>query len=193
MATRGRRPRIFGVEAPSSIDEDSFNNLSAGSRIVSGGGLGTGADSVRSRSAVPVGVIGECRTNMDALFDAALAASSFLSSRVLGDAATSNLVVAKGKSNNNSNKGPAAAAVNTTIRDDVEEGEETADIRALMTVMEEGVSGSGGVRALEWDWITHEEATAKAAKMYREAAHAQVIIRSVEHKMRDNLLAIWKL
>lgn len=87
---------------------------------------------------------GDSRTNFDVMFIAAVAASS------------SN---ASGGGGGDGSGG---------------QEERGADIGALMRIMEEGVSGPGGVGALEWSWLSHQEAGDKARKLYRKAAHAQV-------------------
>lgn len=159
MILQGRRPRIFGVEPLLSVDDDSINNLSG-----SGNGLGGGG------SMAAVTTNGSGRTNLDVLFDAAVArpSSSVPSS--------SGVVAAGGRGRNGAkaSSGSSGGSGDGGGGGGGGEGVTKADVGALLRTMEEGVSAPGGVGPLEWDWLSCEEAGDRARKLYREAAHAQV-------------------
>lgn len=152
MVTRGRRPRVFVVELLLPSDEDSINNLS-------GSGNGNG-------SSVAATTDGSGPTNLDVIFDAALALSPSTLSSAAGNGGgggvRNGVKAASGKGGGAGGEGQDG-------------GDSKADVGVLLRTMEEGVSAVGGVGPLEWDWLSCEEAGGRARKLYREAAHAQVI------------------
>lgn len=171
MVTRGRRPRVFVVEAPLPSDEDSINNLSGS---VNGGGGGG--------SSVAATADGSGPTNLDLLFDAAAA---------LSPASAPSPAAGKGGGGGGGRNGVKAASGKGGGADAGEEQdakEPRADVGVLLRVMEEGVSAVGGVGPLEWAWLSGEEAAGRARKLYREAAHAQVL----NHKPPISLIGLEK-
>lgn len=152
MEIRGRRPRIFGVQTPPSLDDDSFNQLSAPS-----GSGGDGSNSICVSVESPAA--NEERTNLDILFDGAVIATT-----MSGGVSAAN-DVGRG----------ATATAGGVIGGNGGEEEKTTDIGALMRVLEEGlIQGQERAGPLEWGWLSHEEAADRAKTIYREAAHAQV-------------------
>lgn len=152
MVTRGRRPRVFVVEVPVPSDEDSINNLS-----------GSG-----NSSSVAMTTDGSGPTNLDILFDKAVAISSSMLSSAAGDSGGGGGGGGRNGAKAASGKGGGAGG---EVQD---EREPKADVGVLLRTIEEGVPSTGGVGPLEWDWLSCEEAAGRAKKLYREAAHAQV-------------------
>ena len=157
MKIRGRCPRIFEMETPASIDEDSLNQLSA---TASGNG---NAISVEPTSSV--GGPKDRRTNLDVLFDAAALGPAPTSTDNTPGAAAGRGRAAGGVGGGGGGNGGG---------DTGGQEERKADIGMLMQALEKGVSGPGGVGPLEWEFLSREEAAKGAKKLYREAAHAQV-------------------
>ncbi|CAM9499651.1 unnamed protein product, partial [Hapterophycus canaliculatus] len=149
MVTQGRRPRVFRVEVPVSIDDDSINNLS---------GSGVGGGSVIATTD------GSDRTNLDVLFDAA----AVLPSSVPPPSALGNGSRGGAKGNSGGGSGGSGGS-----GEGQEEGSAKAAVGVLLLTLEEGSSSLGGVGPLEWDWLSREEAGNRAKKIYRQAAHAQ--------------------
>lgn len=173
---QGRRAHVFELEPPLSVDDDSiFNQLSI---AASGGGSvtdPTGNDKPGTASK-DLATTGERdgvrgRTNFDVLFDAAVVLSSATK--------TSHGVGANGIAPaSRSGTGVAGTAARTEQSHGGTVEKEEADIAEFLGVMEEGVSAAEGVGALEWGWLSGDEAGRRSRRLYREAAHAQVFAAS---------------
>lgn len=154
MEIRGRRARIFELTSPPSIDEDSFNQLSAAS---------VEAGSTCASVAAAIGVEGA--TNFDVLFDAAVEMST----------SSPGTNVSTGAGALTANAGRSGPGVGDGESGGGEHNEKKAGVGALMHTLEEGASSKPPrVGPLQWEWLPRVEADSRARKLYREAAHAQV-------------------
>lgn len=156
MVAGGRRPRVFVVEVPSPTDEDSINNLS-----------GSG-----NSSSVAATTDGSGPTNLDVLFDAAVALSSSTLSSTAANAGGGGR--GGGRNGAKAASGEGAGSSGGGGGEEHDGKEANTEVGVFLRTLEEGVSAVGGVGPLEWDWLSSEEAAGRARKLYREAAHAQV-------------------
>lgn len=169
MEIRGRRACIFELAPPPSVDEDSFNQLSATS-VGENNSISSQHPSTLELS-VAAGAADDSRTNFDALFEAA-AAGTMSAAEANGAVGVPGAASATPATNNITSQSGGGSGGN-----DRGEGEHEilASVQELLRVTEEGMAVSGGgMGPLEWSWLSREEALEKARKLYREAAHAQV-------------------
>ncbi|CAM9263618.1 unnamed protein product, partial [Pylaiella littoralis] len=161
MILQGRRPRIFRVEPLLSVDDDSINNLSGSGN--GGGGSGGGGGGGVSLTVTPNG---SGRTNLDVLFDAAVALTLSAPSPSEGTvSAGSSREGAKAISHGSGGGGGGGEA---------QDGKDPkTDLGVLLRIIEDGVATPEGIGPLEWDWLSYEEAGDRARKLFRQAAHAQ--------------------
>lgn len=162
---------IFELVPAPSTEDDSFVHVSSGSTGGEGRNVLGDATITANGDAHSINSVGgPKRTNFDVLFEAAVRMT--MTSVAAANKATATAT----------GRGGARPDRRNDTGDPKATNEDRASIKHLLEVFEAGVPGPESMRALEWGWLSPQEAGCRAELFFWEAAHAQVrlgILRSV--------------